>query len=904
MKKLLILIALFTYSLVANTITLTSDNEQSGVINQGDTQYYKIVATANETLDVLLNQLSNDADLYVKIGEKPTQNNYDCKSENSDQNNETCLLSIPQNSDVFIAVYGFRTAQYTIKATLSIPNNETTVLHSGVATTDTVIKNAMKYYKIAATANDTLDVLLNQLSDDADLYVKIGEKPTSSSYDCKSENSGQDNETCLLSIPQNSDVFIAVYGFRTAQYTIKATLSIPNNETTVLHSGVATTDTVIKNAMKYYKIAATANDTLDVLLNQLSDDADLYVKIGEKPTSSNYDCKSENSNQNNENCLLNITENSDVFIGIYGFKTADYQLEANIESSEAPTSIIYEDAEDQTTDRWSITDNTPDGATVSNVYDADRASRVIKFTGTDNYENQYQIGGEWNNVTNKNLLFDLKTTQGYIIDVTVSTPNGERYLRYIDNNLSFIESESDMITHGLGYFSTDGKWHRHQRNLEKDLKDLEPNNTITSVDSFAIRAIASIDNIELFSSPKKVYENAEDQQTSRWSIASGPQNATIENQYNQAKASRVISFQGDNTTNSYIIGAKSDDNNSWNDTIHHNLKFSFLSSNSFEISLFVKTQKGDKILKYTNQQISYKETQNDTISYGLGETASDGNWHTFIRDIDSDIKYFDNNNSLLAIYGLLVVGNSKIDDLELFNVFQPKGHKAGFSLTFDDYGVDSWYSMRDIFLKYNVKATFFVSQFHTLSDREVNKLKTLQQDGHEIGCHTYSHLGIGRDFNYDNNRIDEYLNSQIIPAYNNMKNAGFNPVSFAYPYGEHNDAYDNAVRSYFPYLRTTASDDNRRLSQLDEIFHKKGEHYNILAGDGIDNHYNNDIKEVREALIKARENGEIITLYAHRVEDDNSSYAISPQKLENIIKIAQEVGLKFYTFKESYTIGQ
>ena len=795
MKKLLLIILLFTYSLFANTIILTSGNPKSGFINQGDTQYYKIVATANQTLDVLLNQLSADADIYVKIGEEPTLTSYDCKSENSEQNNETCLLNIPQNSDVFIGVYGFRTAHYTVKATLSTPHNEPTILHSDV--------------------------------------------------------------------PVN--------------------------------------DTVIKNAMKYYKISATSNKTLDVLLSQLSADADLYVKIGEKPTLNNYDCKSEESAQSNDSCLLNITENSDVFIGVYGFRTADYQLKATIKSK---ISVIYEDAEDQTIDRWTIVDDTPSGATISNAYDTDIASRVIKFTGVDNYGNQYQIGGNWNNTTNKNLLFDLKTTLGYIIDITVSTPNGERYLRYNDNNISYIELNGDAIMHGLGYFSTDGTWHRHIRNLEKDLQDLEPTNTITSVDSFAIRAIASIDNLELFSLPKKVYENAEDSQTNRWSIYAGPNNAQITNIYDSERESRVISFQGNNSENKYLIGNKVGEENAWEDKEHSNLKWSFKSNSTFKIYLFVNTLNGKREIKYSNTDIGTKGIQGNEIYFGVGEDASDGKWHTFIRDITTDVKYFENNNSLLSIDGLLVVGNSKIDDLELFNVFKPQEHKAGVSLTFDDYGVDSWYSMKDTFLEYNTKATFFVSQFHTLSDTEVNKLKSLEQDGHEIGCHTYTHLGVGRDFNYDNNRIDEYLNSQIIPAYNNMKNAGFNPVSFAYPYGEHNDAYDNAVRTYFPYLRTTASDANRRLYQLEEIFHKKGKHYTILAADGIDNSYHNELDEIREAFIKARENGEIITLYAHRVEDDNSDYAISPQKLESVIKMAQEIGLKFYTFKESYTIGQ
>ena len=903
MKKLLLLILLFTFSLFANTITLISGNVESGSINEGNTQYYTIEATANQTLNILLTQLSADADLYVKIGSQATPNNYDCKSDKSDQNDENCLSYIPQENNVSIAVYGLRTTQYSIKATLSTENNQTTTLQSGVNVNHNVIKNAMRYYKIPVTENKILDVLLSQLSNDADLYVKIGSTPTRNNYDCKSDKSNQSDESCLLSIPQNSDVFIAVYGFETAQYSIKATLSTPNSQTTSLQSDITINNNVVKNEMKYYKISITADKILDVLLEQLSADADLYIKVGSKPTLDSADCKSEKSEQSNETCQLNISEDSDVFIGVYGFETASYQLKATITSQEAPTSITYEDAEDQKIDRWSIVDNIPNGATVSNVYDDDKASRVIKFQGVDSYENQYQIGGAWNNRDNFNITWDMKTTEGYIIDIVVTTTEGVRYLRYKDDSLSYQEKDDDVIIHGLGYFSTDGTWHTHRHNLIDDLQDLEPNNTIISVDSFLIRANASIDNLELFSSPIKSYENAEDNIGSRWSIFAGSDNAQISNVYDALKDSRVISFQGNNSENIYLIGNETGKNGAWRDTKHSNLKWSFNSNNNFEIYLLVNTLKGVKKIKYSNSDIDIKSVQGDEIDFGIGDTASDGKWHTFIRDIEADVEYFDNTNKLLSVDGLLVVGNSKIDDIELFNVFKAPNHKAGFALTFDDYGIESWYAMRDTFLKYKVKATFFVSNFHTLSEVDINKLKTLESDGHEIGCHTFDHEGVGRDYHYDNSRINEYLSKQIIPAFNNMKDAGFNPVSFAYPYGERNEAYDNAVKAYFPYLRTTASDHNRRLSQLEEIFHKKGKHYSILAGDGMDNHYHHKLDEIREAFIKARENGEIITLYSHRIEDDNSSYAISPQKFKNIIKIAQEVGLEFYRFKDAYTIG-
>jgi peptidoglycan/xylan/chitin deacetylase (PgdA/CDA1 family) len=566
---------------------------------------------------------------------------------------------------------------------------------------------------------------------------------------------------------------------------------------------------------------------------------------------------------------------------------------------------IYEDAEDGTINRWIINDNDPAGAVVRNVYDETTHSRVIEVNGTTTYENQYQLGREWNNAEEFNIKWDMKTTEGFIIDIIVTSTGGERYLRYTDNEESHKGKDDDIIYHGLGYYPANGNWHTFRRNLVNDLNEFEPNNQIISIDTFLIRGNCRLDDIELFKNQNRVYEDAEDGQSSRWRIYLGSEEANISNIYDVERDSRVISLVGDGYENQYIIGGDGIDNEgAWGDT-HSNIKWSIKNSEGFIIYLTVNSQNGVRYIKYSDNDFSHRGINGDEIYYGLGYNASNGEWHTFIRDIDADIKEFEPNNRFISIDGFLVIGSAEIDDLELFNILHPSSHRAGVTLTFDDHDVDGWFSVRDIYLEYGAKVTFFLDEFHNLTPQEINKLKSMEEDGHEIGCHTYSHKGIGRDYNYDTSRIDEYLQSQIIPALNNMKNAGFNPTSLAYPYGEHEDSFDTAVRDYFPNLRITASDSSRTLSQLDEIYHKRGKYYNLLAGDGIDNSYDNEIDEIRDALLKARKEGEIITLYAHQVLYNSSNpYAISPEKLEMIVEIAKNLGLQFYTFKEAYLVGQ
>lgn len=260
---------------------------------------------------------------------------------------------------------------------------------------------------------------------------------------------------------------------------------------------------------------------------------------------------------------------------------------------------------------------------------------------------------------------------------------------------------------------------------------------------------------------------------------------------------------------------------------------------------------------------------------------------------------------------LFLSGFLLLSTLVLHSPLQATGEKdvAGVVLSFDDTYAKQWY---DYFGQRTdsdeVKATFFVSYWHTLSDSEIDKLRLLQAKGHEIGNHTYSHKGIADNYGFDPDRVQEYLNDQVIPSLLNMRADGFFPVSFSYPFGERDEIYDAAVRRYFPYLRTTFADDNREMFQTDEIFHGPDSRYAVLAGDGIDNSYNNPIAEIEAAFLRAKTNNEIVTVYAHRILADDSPdadhpYGIRFSKLDRLITAAKEMGLKFYTFEEAWKIS-
>lgn len=60
-------------------------------------------------------------------------------------------------------------------------------------------------------------------------------------------------------------------------------------------------------------------------------------------------------------------------------------------------------------------------------------------------------------------------------------------------------------------------------------------------------------------------------------------------------------------------------------------------------------------------------------------------------------------------------------------------------LTFDDLHVENWVAARPILAEFDARVTFCVSHLHTATDRQVEGLHRLQEDGHAIAFHSRTH---------------------------------------------------------------------------------------------------------------------------------------------------------------------
>lgn len=126
--------------------------------------------------------------------------------------------------------------------------------------------------------------------------------------------------------------------------------------------------------------------------------------------------------------------------------------------------------------------------------------------------------------------------------------------------------------------------------------------------------------------------------------------------------------------------------------------------------------------------------------------------------------------------------------------------RAGLVLGFDDYFVDDWYALRDVFAAHHARVTFFVSDYGDLTPAQKDELHALAADGHAIEAHGMGHRD-APDY-VDQHGVASYLAVEIDPELAAMRADGFAPTTFAYPYGDRTRELDEALLTRFRLLRS------------------------------------------------------------------------------------------------------
>lgn len=192
------------------------DNGESVAVpatNTSGWRYYTVtVPSGASNLSISISGGSGDADLYTRFGSQPTQSSYNCRPYRNG-NNETCTEASPTAGVWHIGVRAYSSFS---GVTLSVSYETGGGSQGNIGFTETGLSASRSnwiYRTVDVTeAGDTMTVSISGSNGDADLYVRRGAAPTTSSWDYRPYLNGS-NETVTVNNAQTGTWHIGVRAY-------------------------------------------------------------------------------------------------------------------------------------------------------------------------------------------------------------------------------------------------------------------------------------------------------------------------------------------------------------------------------------------------------------------------------------------------------------------------------------------------------------------------------------------------------------------------------------------------------------------------------------------------------------------------------------------------------------------
>ncbi|HET6405428.1 MAG TPA: hypothetical protein VFH78_12345, partial [Candidatus Thermoplasmatota archaeon] len=293
-----------------------------------------VPSPTQDSVSVVLNLTTSDFDLYVRKNALPTTTLYDCRPFTSGLVNESCILP-NDGSPVFAMVRRFSatgtTAGFAITAKAFSPcsfGNSDQVLTEGVAATAALTDDAGAacYFKFEAAAGfDAAKVTLAPSSGNFDLYLRVGARPTTTTFTCSSVLSGTAVDSCTVQGDAGS-VYAMVRRTSgsgsfaiTAESTSTCSLgpgvhALPAGNTSAAIAAIAGGKCQFR-----HDPSADADFVQFVLPPTVGADFDLYVKKGSSPTLTSYDCRPYLGGSSTETCEALVDDATPIFVTVQRF---------------------------------------------------------------------------------------------------------------------------------------------------------------------------------------------------------------------------------------------------------------------------------------------------------------------------------------------------------------------------------------------------------------------------------------------------------------------------------------------------------------------------------------------------------------------------------------------------------
>jgi peptidoglycan-N-acetylglucosamine deacetylase len=223
----------------------------------------------------------------------------------------------------------------------------------------------------------------------------------------------------------------------------------------------------------------------------------------------------------------------------------------------------------------------------------------------------------------------------------------------------------------------------------------------------------------------------------------------------------------------------------------------------------------------------------------------------------------------------------------------PEGEleQGQIAITFDDNTVENWHKHLALLDSLNIKATFYVSHYHTFNKQQKTWLKEIAAHGHEIAFHTATHPDLAKEVS--KNGLAATEEKEIKRDLRMMQEDGYNPTDFAYPFGSHTSQLNTCLLRTFKSVRALSNQQNYNLSLVKEAGEGK-----VLYGANVDN--NSRLKEdgILSLIEKAQDHHDCLVMVAHQIAVPNAQLKITRERLQYIARLAQEHNLRFVRVDE------
>ena len=206
------------------------------------------------------------------------------------------------------------------------------------------------------------------------------------------------------------------------------------------------------------------------------------------------------------------------------------------------------------------------------------------------------------------------------------------------------------------------------------------------------------------------------------------------------------------------------------------------------------------------------------------------------------------------------------------------------SFTFDDFPISAKINGAKILNNYGLKGTYYTSLIKMNKNTEtlpfgepffnLEDLVELDQNGHEIGCHTFDH------FSAENVSFHSYLqsilrNQKFFNKY--FPNKKLN--AFSYPYGGITIRSANLVGNLFLSSRTIWSGINKGTIEL-----------SLLKANQLSE--KRSIDDCKKLIVKNQILGGWLIFVLHDVKDNPSRFGCTPENFNSLVNYAIESGAK------------